>query len=375
MLTLFSHTTASMIITKSKYSRRVTLFIWFVFDVIMCVYFTLTLHNSPNLTLTYFVTFVVSFVLYHIIYFSTTIGSITQRFFLILFYDTLYTISLGVLVIFDFEETERFNFARTALYTILIITINFVYLKRVVPQLVENIGLLKKEKIIFCVISAISFISIFFQAIISRDLLLSSMNSQINFMMSSLFVISIFPLVNMLCAAKGEAARINAIEYFAYYDSLTNILNRRAGSELINRLLDESRGKAIGALFVLDIDKFKYVNDTYGHNEGDLLLQSLAQILTDRSGADVISRIGGDEFILYYKKLRNSEEINVIAQKLFDDIQQNFQSNPCWNTASISIGIKSRQIDDNDYVELFVAGDKAMYCSKKSTDRQHIVIV
>ena len=104
--------------------------------------------------------------------------------------------------------------------------------------------------------------------------------------MFALFITVFYFLENMI------------IEYFAKYDSLTNILNRRVGSEIINNMLEESAARPIGALFVLDLDKFKHVNDTYGHNEGDLLLIALAQILTDRSGADVICRTGGDEFVL-----------------------------------------------------------------------------
>ena len=375
ILTLFSHTSASMIIATPKFSRRVTLLIWLIYDVAMCVCFIVLLYNPPNMMVNYLISFLISFLLHHIIYFLTTTGAITQRLFLILFYDTLYTITLGIIVVFNGSFGDGFTLARSILYATLIIIINFVYLKKIVPQLVENIDSLKKENIIFCVISGLAFISVFFQAIISRELLMESTSNQIVFILSSLFIISVFPLVNTLCTAKGEAVRINSIEYLAYYDSLTNVLNRRAGSDLIDRLLDQSRGKSIGALFVLDVDKFKYVNDTYGHNEGDLLLQSLAKTLTNQSGADVVCRIGGDEFVLFYNKLTTPVEINDIAEKLFNDIQQNFDNNQYWNTVSISIGIKLRNINDDDYLKLFIAGDKAMYRSKKSADRQHIVIV
>ena len=103
------------------------------------------------------------------------------------------------------------------------------------------------------------------------------------------------------------------------------------------------------------------------------MLKSLAQVLTERSGADVICRTAGDEFVLYYNKLTSSKEINDVAQKLFNDIQQKFDSNECWNKVSVSIGIKLRTISDDKYLQLCIDADKAMYCSKNSIDQKYTV--
>ena len=339
----------------------------------MFALFMMLFYNSQNMAITYFISFAASFIIYHVIYFIITKGPFTERLFMILFYDTLYTIALGSTAFFEYAGVGVFYWLRIVVFTVLLLFFNFVYLKKIVPQLIENIELLEKENTNFCLVSVIAFIVIFFQTIVLKESLMVSLASRINFIFTALLILSIFPLMNILCKVKGESANLQAIEHFAKYDSLTNILNRRAGSELIDDILRESLVNPIGALFVLDLDKFKQVNDTYGHNEGDLLLKSLAQVLTERSGADVICRTAGDEFVLYYNKLTSSKEINDVAQKLFNDIQQKFDSNECWNKVSVSIGIKLRTISDDKYLQLFIDADKAMYCSKNSIDQKYTV--
>ena len=67
--------------------------------------------------------------------------------------------------------------------------------------------------------------------------------------------------------------------------------------------------------------------------------------------------------------------MNYIAEKLFKDIQEKFDSNECWNTVSVSIGVKLRTIDDDKYLKLFISADRAMYSAKRSSDTKHTVVV
>ncbi|RLP54114.1 MAG: EAL domain-containing protein [Ketobacter sp.] len=98
------------------------------------------------------------------------------------------------------------------------------------------------------------------------------------------------------------------IEDLAFYDSLTGLPNRRLLMDRLKHILDtRARQPRIGALLFIDLDNFKALNDTYGHNHGDLLLQQVARRLQDnvRKG-DTLARLGGDEFVVLLEDLNNN---------------------------------------------------------------------
>ena len=84
----------------------------------------------------------------------------------------------------------------------------------------------------------------------------------------------------------------------AEYDFLTKLNNRRSVEAIINQELTKNDHKNLGAFFILDIDNFKQINDKYGHNEGDLLLQTYAEIIKTTARKNPVGRIGGDEFVI-----------------------------------------------------------------------------
>lgn len=165
----------------------------------------------------------------------------------------------------------------------------------------------------------------------------------------------------------------NELRHFAFHDVLTRLPNRRL---LIDRLkhslaLANRNQNHIAVLFV-DLNKFKHINDTYGHDVGDLLLIEVAQRLCGAvRESDVVARIGGDEFIVLLDLLGAESDIAKLnVQKVVTKIQ-NVLSEPyylgsiCYN-GSASIGLKLINGEsDHDAEQILKEADDAMYKEKK----------
>ncbi len=117
-----------------------------------------------------------------------------------------------------------------------------------------------------------------------------------------------------------------AIEYMAHHDNLTGLVNRvLLKSHLDNAIKMRKREHGVGALLYLDLDKFKYVNDTYGHGAGDILLQFVAERLKKSvRSSDIVARVGGDEFIVLLTKVSTLEDIRLVANKIINEISRSF---------------------------------------------------
>ena len=163
------------------------------------------------------------------------------------------------------------------------------------------------------------------------------------------------------------------IKHLAFYDSLTGLPNRRLLHDRLKQALASSaRSAQQGAVLFMDLDNFKNLNDTLGHNIGDLLLQQVAQRLDTcvREG-DTVARLGGDEFVVILEDLSQqaieaAAHIEVIANKILAIFREPFQLgvHEYHCTASIGASIFS----DHDYTqdELLKQADIAMYQAKTS---------
>ena len=165
-----------------------------------------------------------------------------------------------------------------------------------------------------------------------------------------------------------ERRRVEAqIVAQAYNDPLTKLPNR---ARLLDRLdVDLAQAKRHGrklAVVYVDIDFFKYVNDSWGHSLGDNLLQSLAlRLKRSVREADTVARMGGDEFVILVPELRQSEDLASIAQKLLALIGQPFSLEGRTIQIAASIGIASFPEDGTEPEELLRNADAAMYRAKE----------
>lgn len=158
------------------------------------------------------------------------------------------------------------------------------------------------------------------------------------------------------------------ISYMAYHDLLTNLPNRRLFEKILNQsILDAKRTESMLAVMFIDLDRFKYVNDTFGHNAGDQLLLQVAQRLeTCLRSNDVVARQGGDEFTLLAKGIKEIEDAGLIAEKILKSLNETFYIDGREIRCTPSIGISIYHRDGNTTADLMKAADRAMYKAKEN---------
>ena len=163
------------------------------------------------------------------------------------------------------------------------------------------------------------------------------------------------------------------LQYLASHDPLTNLPNRALLHDRMECALNRSlrnRTEKIEkwevVVILVDLDNFKFVNDTYGHATGDLLLQAVAQRLQKNlRRSDTVARIGGDEFTLFFEKITGNCDSITVAQKVLKIFSQPFILDGHRHTVTASIGL-SLYPQDGHTVDLLIRhADKAMYAAKK----------
>lgn len=171
----------------------------------------------------------------------------------------------------------------------------------------------------------------------------------------------------------GHKAASNEIMSLAFYDALTGLPNRRLLLDRLNHALASSaRSGREGALLFIDLDNFKTLNDTLGHDFGDLLLQQVAQRLTACiSEGDTVARMGGDEFVVMLEDLSENKVgtatyTEAVAEKILVTLSQLYQleSHKYKSTPSIGVSLFNGHALEVD--ELLKQADIAMYQAKKA---------
>lgn len=157
------------------------------------------------------------------------------------------------------------------------------------------------------------------------------------------------------------------LAHLAYYDTLTGLPNRRLFYDRLQQTIaNTARSEKLLAVFFLDLDRFKVINDTFGHQTGDLLLKAVAERLCSivRS-SDVIARLGGDEFTLILTNLSHVQDIERMAQNILKLFAKPFTLAGHEMSTTTSIGISVYPFIDSDADELVKHADTAMYFAKK----------
>ena len=151
----------------------------------------------------------------------------------------------------------------------------------------------------------------------------------------------------------------------AEHDLLTGLYNRVTTMTLVNEALAHSAQNDRHALFVVDIDNFKKINDSFGHLSGDRLIAASAEKIRSlfRSG-DIVGRVGGDEFVIFMKNA-DSESVMKKAETLNRTITSLGGFEKIGSPVSVSVGAAFYPGDGSSYDELFRKGDTAMYAAKK----------
>ncbi|MFC2158116.1 EAL domain-containing protein [Acidobacteriota bacterium] len=195
---------------------------------------------------------------------------------------------------------------------------------------------------------------------------------------------SLFPVLLSRAVIKDEAQEPLAIagivrditerklieqqfQSLAHYDSLTSLPNRTYMMELLSQSLVQARwGNHTLALLFLDLDRFKRINDTLGHDAGDKMLKDVALRLVDCiRDSDTVARMGGDEFMIILPKIQKAQDAAVIAQRILESMDLPFKLGEHEVTIGVSIGISQFPSDGDDYDSLIKNADIAMYKAKE----------
>ncbi|HEX5338707.1 MAG TPA: EAL domain-containing protein [Gallionella sp.] len=158
------------------------------------------------------------------------------------------------------------------------------------------------------------------------------------------------------------------IHQMAFYDSLTSLPNRALFNDRLRQMLtDASWHGQLAGVMLLDLDRFKAVNDSLGHPAGDELLREAAARLTcSVRGYDTVARLGGDEFAILLPELRTGDDLGRIASKILESFSVPFLLEGTEVFVSCSIGIALYPDDATDGDDLIKHADSAMYFAKRS---------
>jgi diguanylate cyclase (GGDEF)-like protein len=165
-----------------------------------------------------------------------------------------------------------------------------------------------------------------------------------------------------------EARKVaSEIAYLASHDSLTGLPNRTTFATRLAEALAEG-GEAGLAVVMVDLDRFKEVNDTLGHPFGDAILRVTAERLRGLMGpSDVVTRLGGDEFALIQRGVDGEEAPSVLAQRIIDALDQPFDFEGHTIVIGASVGICLAPRDGTDSGELLKKSDLALYRAKEES--------
>jgi diguanylate cyclase (GGDEF)-like protein/PAS domain S-box-containing protein len=160
-----------------------------------------------------------------------------------------------------------------------------------------------------------------------------------------------------------QKAQEERIRFLALNDSLTGLPNRASFNDKITEAVARSKRNKCGlALMFIDLDKFKPINDTLGHEAGDIVLKTVAQRLEKLiRKTDTAARLGGDEFVLILENIDNAEGAALIAKNILEKIPQPIAVTDTTCSVGVSIGISLYPGDAKTIPDLLSAADKAMY--------------
>ena len=157
------------------------------------------------------------------------------------------------------------------------------------------------------------------------------------------------------------------LSFMAQYDALTGLPNRYLLLDRLDAAMQRAKrnNKLLGVM-LMDIDRFKQINDTRGHATGDILLQQVAERLAGALRAtDTIARLGGDEFTVLVENASTVDEITTIAEKIKNTFAQPFETESGEVYTTTSVGITVYPFDDTNRDELLKNADVAMYHAKQ----------
>ena len=166
------------------------------------------------------------------------------------------------------------------------------------------------------------------------------------------------------------------MQFLALHDPLTELPNRELFQNRVQRAMvacDNNRRSDL-AILLIDLDRFKQINDTYGHHTGDHLLLEVAKILSECvRETDTVSRLGGDEFAIMLEDSRCISAAEKVAEKIIMAFKTSLTVDSVELTITVSIGIAEYKVGSDNQDQLFFQADNAMYQAKLRGRNQYVI--
>lgn len=170
-----------------------------------------------------------------------------------------------------------------------------------------------------------------------------------------------------------ERKQIEKLQHISEKDALTGIYNCAETERQIKKYFEKNLN-VMGALFMIDTDNFKQINDTEGHMIGDIVLTEMAsgmkKIMRD---SDVVGRIGGDEFTIFMKNISSVKDAEKKAEELLYMFRHLFQKEKSFLKVTCSIGIAIYPKDGTTFKEIYARADKALYQAKNMGKNNYVI--
>ena len=199
---------------------------------------------------------------------------------------------------------------------------------------------------------------------------------------------AVYLYISTICDSEGHAKQYlgmylditenkrtqEQIQHLAYFDTLTTLPNRaQFDIELLKQIKISERKKQHFSLLMLDLDNFKYVNDAYGHQTGDLLLVEVAKkIKSVLRQSEFFARLGGDEFVIISDVQKHIDELAILSQRIIELFAKPTEIGDYKLQIGCSIGVANYPIDGDSKDILFKNADSAMYEAKKNGRNRYI---
>ena len=170
-----------------------------------------------------------------------------------------------------------------------------------------------------------------------------------------------------------ERRQIEKLKHKAEKDALTGVYNRQAMEEFVDDYFSQEDNDMC-ALFMIDVDNFKQINDSYGHMAGDVVLTEIAVAMKKlMRESDMVGRIGGDEFVIFMKDISSPVDAQKKAQSFLDVLHQLVNDQKGLHDVTCSIGISISPQDGDSFEKLYACADKALYQAKMLGKNKYMV--
>lgn len=175
---------------------------------------------------------------------------------------------------------------------------------------------------------------------------------------------TVYAIVGCLQNIDARRRHLETLTRLSQKDSLTNTYNRATMEAVINQHMHSEQGSSSGALIILDVDYFKNINDTLGHDAGDdLLIRLVGTIRSILQAGNLLGRLGGDEFLIFTAQPTSHAALAAMAQRIVEQVANTYRNSRYPITVSLGVAMCSPQC--NTFKALYKNADLALYESKR----------